>query len=208
MASFSPEYHALAAMGRDWYDAQVRVMNDHGVHDDATLPAIPPHYTFDTSAPGLPGVVDATSSNLNQLGHWDEDRFVELKDADEAVAQDVGSIYESYVHVGGKAIICTSIHKDLDRYNDTPGQIFFGQFLATACSSVSRLGGRDGEMRGLEAIWCYWVESEQTERIVEEIFRARQVQTRPSVDVCVGSDDFFALLATQNGKSLARMLGA
>ncbi|KAK4220327.1 hypothetical protein QBC37DRAFT_445593 [Rhypophila decipiens] len=134
MATFSPEYHALAAEGR-------------------------------ACAPGLPGVVAATSSSLNQLGHWGEYRFVELKDADEAVADDVGSIYESYVLVGGKAIICTSIHKEYDRYN-------------------------------------------QTERMVEEIFRARRVQSLPTVDVCVGSDDFFALLATQNGKSVARMLGS
>lgn len=61
-------------------------------------------------------------------------------------------------------------------------------------------------MANLETIWRVSISNEDTKRLIARIMGTSQKSSR-CVELTVDDDLFFALLATDNGRGLARMLG-
>ncbi|KAM7215405.1 hypothetical protein V8F06_009165 [Rhypophila decipiens] len=172
-------YDELVAEDRVLYPAYIKEMNDNSLKE-TDIPAIPAHYILSSDTPEQPEVSERIQNIMIREGVWNMEYCMTV-----AGCPGGKEMYQNY---------------------KLPGQIFFYDFLAAACALVSRDAGRDGKMTGIEAVWRYYIENEETVKTILGIFTARRFRDQEWVEVKAGSDEFAALLATQHGKSIARML--
>jgi len=106
-------------------------------------------------------------------------------------------MYQNYVHVEGKALLCMNNYAARDRLFSQPEQI--SRLLFSSDDSPRR------EYEGLEAIWRIKIANVVTQNLISGICRGNDWAP---VDGIAGEDNFFALLATDHGKGPTRMLAA
>ncbi|KAK4094094.1 hypothetical protein Purlil1_1585 [Purpureocillium lilacinum] len=198
----------LAAKGRDLYQALEEAVAQRG-ETWVALPEIAPYYNTAIDNPDMPTVDDPVRLILDESGSPTEDYvLLQIHNVGEDWKKN-GPPYLNYVHAQGKAILCMSNFGDQDLLRGRPGHMFWSDLMAVGCSRVVTSHG--GDLKSLEKIWRITIKNPLTRAVVNHAV----VRTKFSLDglqnsleFAAGSDHFFALLATDNGKGVARMLAA
>lgn len=115
--------------------------------------------------------------------------------------------YQNYIHQDGKSILC--INNCAARDRNQPRWIFWSDVMAACCTKAMEITG--GQMRSIETIWRIQIQNDTTQRLIADTAnrpRYQQLDLRQYMDIDSSTDDFYALLATDNGKGPARMLAA
>ncbi|KAH6622543.1 hypothetical protein F5144DRAFT_655860 [Chaetomium tenue] len=122
--------------------------------------------------------------------------------------------YLNYVHRGGSAVLCwVNLAKD-----DAMGEnrLHWSDIMAASCfrtmAAMNAGGGHNSAprcgMTALLAIVRFNVVNRVTTAVVVKVHSQRPRATPGPLTLRPGEADFFALLGTENGKGVARMLGA
>ncbi|KAK7413271.1 hypothetical protein QQX98_007859 [Neonectria punicea] len=98
---------------------------------------------------------------------------------------DLAPPYQNYVHASGSDILC---------------------LMAASFSRAVKLHG--GSTESLARVWRLTIENRDTRGLINDIMTRRKLKMGQITELDSHADDFFALLATDNGKGVARMLTA
>lgn len=112
----------------------------------------------------------------------------------------------NYVHSDGKAILCMFNYGEYDVNRPGPHGMFWSDVMAASCEEVVPRSG--GSMATIETVWRLIIANDEAKTLIHEIQTSRPQAGQNPVDLFPGDDHFFALLATNNGKGVARMLTA
>ncbi|KAH7014755.1 hypothetical protein EDB80DRAFT_678730 [Ilyonectria destructans] len=175
------QHEALVSKGKELYAQMAREIHQRGDRVQP-LPTIAPNYILTLDPPSE---ISIDAGMIRAI----EDAGLPTNDYVFALASNPGNQqhpYQSYVHIHGRAILCTCNYSDRDLFWKQPGQIFWTDLMAVTFHRVTTAYG--GDTKGLETIWRLSIDNDAV------------------VDLQAGDDGFFALLGTDHGKGLARML--
>ncbi|ROW02444.1 hypothetical protein VMCG_06103 [Cytospora schulzeri] len=196
-------FDQLVTKGRALHADLLHSVRTNG-HRYIKLPEISPFYTTRLDLPHMPGLPESRKDNLRMAGHPADDYVL-------AQVENVGvpagqPPYQNYVHKNGRAILCIYNFAASDQLLGTSARMYWPDLMAVAISRVMASSG--GDPKSLEAIWRMAIIYYDTLSVIRDAMARRQIPEWGWVDIQAGEDDFFALLATDNGKGNARMLAA
>lgn len=200
-ASRQAAFDQLVAKGRFHHAEILRSIQTKG-NKYIKLPEIAPHYTTTLDPPQMPGIDDRFPLNFREVGH-PENGYV-LAQVKNPGMDDSTPPYQNLVHKDGRIVLCMYNYAANDVNFGTPARMYWPDLMAVSISRVMASTG--GNAKSLEAIWRIAIDNQDTNRIIGEAMEKHRIPEDGFVDIPAGEDEFFALLATDNGKGSARML--
>ncbi|KAH8893873.1 hypothetical protein GQ53DRAFT_821748 [Thozetella sp. PMI_491] len=201
MSSTLSQYVSLVTKGRTLYGQLVRAI-ERSSDLDQRLPEIAPNYYTTIEPPSLACIDVTTEDSLANANHPRDDYvFIEVHNSSFGTSGHSQSMYQNYVHSGGKALLCMNNFANRDRFYRQPGQMFWSDLMAVCCSRVMMV--HSSNMKHLQAIWRVKIDNQVTQNLIAAICGEDDLAP---VDIKAGEDNFFALLGTDHGKGPARML--
>ncbi|KAJ6784482.1 hypothetical protein PWT90_05603 [Aphanocladium album] len=122
------------------------------------------------------------------------------------------AVYDNIFHLSGRSIICVNNNAANDSLRAVTG-LRWSDYLAIGYSEMVRQGqhtsshttGAAGvSTRNLETVWRYMVANPDTQAVMRVV--SYRLHDNTKVAIQSGTDEFFALLGTDNGKGVAYLL--
>lgn len=120
---------------------------------------------------------------------------------------DKGPAYINSIHKSGQALLCIANFSSYDplRTNNLPGQMWWSDLIAIAIEMT--MAETNGDPTTLQKIWRVNVINEKTNCMIDQARNDPSTDTKKECFVLTpDSEYFFALLGTDNGAGIARML--
>ncbi|PHH71584.1 hypothetical protein CDD80_5131 [Ophiocordyceps camponoti-rufipedis] len=109
--------------------------------------------------------------------------------------------YGNWVHPSGEYILCSHNYARKDDHFRSEPRMFWSDIMAESYRRAAPAPNR----RGLRCIWRSPVANQDTRNIIERIISSHRPGS-PFIDVHPGEDQFYALLASDNGRGSCLML--
>ena len=203
-------FDQLEKRGRKLYADLLQNIDENGT-TFKPLPQLPTSYSTERRGPETLGLSELLKQNLASSGVSNRDWV--MYSVSSHKDNRFEPCYQNYIHASGRSIVCVNNYASRDTLRGTPGCLFWSDHIAIGYFDVVTNTTRDGfipfdgSTKNLETVWRVLIQNRDTHTVIQEIQARHQGEEQPLL-IDNTDDGFYALLGSDNGKGIARMLAS